>query len=43
LNASAILGVIADAADFPAAILTVVFLTGLSGLVVAVRMRETMP
>jgi len=36
-------GVIADAAGFPAAIITVACLTGLSGLVVAVRMRETMP
>ena len=38
-----IAGVIADAAGFPAAIITVACLTGLSGLVVAVRMRETMP
>jgi MFS family permease len=37
-----IAGVIADAAGFPAAILTVACLTGLSGLVVAVRMRETL-
>ncbi|TME36105.1 MAG: MFS transporter, partial [Chloroflexi bacterium] len=36
-------GVIADAAGFPAAIITVACLTGLSGIVVAVRMRETMP
>ena len=36
-------GVIADAAGFPAAIITVACLTGLSGLVVAARMRETMP
>jgi MFS family permease len=36
-------GVIADAAGFPAAIITVACLTGLSGLVVAVRMRETLP
>jgi MFS family permease len=36
-------GVIADAAGFPAAIITVACLTGLSGLVVAVRMHETMP
>ena len=36
-------GVIADAAGFSAAILTVAALTGLSGLLVAVRMRETMP
>ncbi len=38
-----IAGVIADAAGFPAAIITVACLTGLSGLGVAVRMRETMP
>ncbi len=38
-----IAGVIADAAGFPAAIITVAGLTGLSGLVVAVRMRETLP
>ncbi|HYT11212.1 MAG TPA: MFS transporter [Candidatus Nitrosopolaris sp.] len=38
-----IAGVIADAAGFPAAIITVACLTGLSGLVVAVRMRETLP
>ena len=38
-----IAGVIADAAGFPAAIITVACLTGLSGIVVAVRMRETMP
>jgi MFS family permease len=36
-------GVIADAAGFPAAIITVACLTGLSGLMVAVRMRETVP
>jgi MFS family permease len=36
-------GLIADAAGFPAAIITVALLTGLSGLVVGVRMRETMP
>jgi MFS family permease len=36
-------GVIADAAGFPAAIITVACLTGLSGLVVGFRMRETMP
>ena len=36
-------GVIADAAGFSAAIATVAVLTGASGLVVAVRMRETMP
>jgi MFS family permease len=35
-------GAIADAAGFPAAIITVACLTGLSGIVVAVRMRETM-
>jgi MFS family permease len=35
-------GVIADAAGFSAAIATVAVLTGASGLVVAVRMRETM-
>ncbi|TAN33464.1 MFS transporter [bacterium] len=34
-------GVIADVAGIPAAILTVAMLTGVSGLVVAVRMRET--
>ncbi|OLE79385.1 MAG: MFS transporter [Actinobacteria bacterium 13_1_20CM_2_65_11] len=38
-----IAGVIADVAGFPAAIITVACLTGLSGLLVAVRMRETMP
>ncbi len=38
-----IAGVIADAAGFPAAIITVACLTGLSGIVVAVRMRETLP
>ena len=36
-------GVIADAAGFPAAIVTVAALTGVSGLVVALRMRETVP
>ncbi len=36
-------GTIADAAGFPAAIITVAVLTGLSGLLVAIRMRETMP
>src|SRR5712692_1616861 len=36
-------GIIADAAGFPAAIVTVAALTGLSGLLVAIRMRETMP
>jgi len=36
-------GVIADAAGFSAAIITIACLTGLSGLVVALRMRETMP
>ena len=36
-------GTIADAAGFPAAIVTVAALTGVSGLLVAVRMRETMP
>jgi MFS family permease len=34
-------GVIADVAGFPAAIVTVAALTGVSGLVVAIRMRET--
>jgi len=38
-----IAGVIADVAGFPAAIITVACLTALSGLVVAVRMRETLP
>ena len=38
-----IAGVIADAAGFPAAIVTVAALTGLSGLLVAIRMRESMP
>ena len=33
--------VIADAAGFTAAIVTVAALTGISGLLVAVRMRET--
>ena len=37
-----IAGVIADAAGFPAAIITVACLTGLSALVVALRMRETL-
>jgi MFS family permease len=36
-------GTIADVGGFPAAIITVAFLTGLSGLVVLVRMHETMP
>ena len=36
-------GLIADAAGFPAAIITVACITGLSGLVVAGRMTETMP
>jgi len=36
-------GVIADAAGFSTAIITVACLTGVSGLVVAVRMRETLP
>ncbi len=36
-------GLIADAAGFPAAIVTVAALTGMSGLLVAVRMRETVP
>lgn len=35
-------GIIADVAGFPAAILTVAGLTGISGLVVALRMREAM-
>ena len=35
-------GVIADAAGLAAAIVTVAALTGISGLLVAVRMRETM-
>jgi MFS family permease len=34
-------GLIADAAGFPAAIFTVAALTGLSGLMAAFRMRET--
>ena len=38
-----IAGVIADAAGFPAAIITVAGLTGLSAFVVALRMRETLP
>ncbi len=36
-------GTIADAAGFPVAIVTVAALTGASGLLVAIRMRETMP
>jgi MFS family permease len=36
-------GFIADTAGFPVAIITVACLTGLSGIVVAARMRETMP
>ena len=36
-------GTIADVAGFPAAIMTVAVLTGASGLLVAVRMREGMP
>jgi MFS family permease len=36
-------GVIADAAGFPAAIVTIAALTGLSGLLVAIRMRESVP
>jgi len=36
-------GVIADAAGFSAAIFTVAALTGVSGIVVAVRMRESAP
>jgi MFS family permease len=36
-------GVIADVAGFPAAIVTVAGLTGLSGVLVAIRMRETAP
>jgi hypothetical protein len=36
-------GLIADAAGFPAAIITVACITGLSGLVVAGRMTETLP
>lgn len=36
-------GTIADAAGFPAAIVTVAAVTGVSGLLVAVRMRETRP
>jgi len=35
-------GVIADAAGFSAAIITIAVLTGLSGIIVAVRMRESM-
>src|SRR6266516_3329384 len=38
-----IAGAIADVAGFSAAIITVACLTGLSGIVVALRMRETMP
>ena len=34
-------GVIADAAGFPAAIITVAVLTALSGILVALRMRES--
>jgi MFS family permease len=36
-------GTIADLAGFPAAIITVAALTGISGLIVAIRMRETLP
>ena len=36
-------GLIADAAGFQAAIITVAVLTGISGLLVAIRMRETLP
>jgi MFS family permease len=36
-------GVVADAAGFSASILTVAVLTGISGVVVAMRMRETRP
>jgi MFS family permease len=36
-------GTIADAAGFSAAIVTVAALTGASGLLVALRMRETLP
>jgi hypothetical protein len=35
-------GLIADAAGFSAAIVTVAVLKGVSGLLVAVRLRETM-
>jgi MFS family permease len=38
-----IAGVVADAAGFNAAIVTVAVLTGISGFVVAMRMRETRP
>ncbi|GAC1663272.1 MAG: hypothetical protein PVS2B1_22320 [Candidatus Dormibacteraceae bacterium] len=36
-------GTVADLAGFPAAIITVAALTGISGLIVAIRMRETLP
>jgi MFS family permease len=36
-------GVIADAAGFSAAIVTIAVLTGVSGIIVAVRMRESGP
>jgi MFS family permease len=36
-------GVIADAAGFSAAIVTVAALTGVSGIIVAIRMRESKP
>jgi len=36
-------GVIADAAGFSAAIVTIAVLTGVSGIIVAVRMRESAP
>jgi len=36
-------GVIADAAGFSAAIFTIAALTGISGIIVAVRMRESRP
>ena len=36
-------GVIADAAGFAAAIVTIAALTGVSGVIVAVRMRESGP
>jgi MFS family permease len=36
-------GTIADLAGFPAAIITVAALTGISGLIVAIRMHETLP
>jgi MFS family permease len=35
-------GVIADRAGFPASIITVALLTGLSGLLVGIRMQETL-